>query len=676
MANRTTGGGQRAAAPAHQWSNTSVVEESGDDAIDSASSSGSDAAAAAASASDRALLLQRAHAQARQAGLVADDSSALSNMPQQQKEIHARAQQLLCHASYHRQLLGHPAAGAASRNAELKQVEQALTELLGKDDAKYLLEHCELILASAELDAYCRQQLELAHQRIPYTPLSKAVAWDFAAGACAFLLCFGPGTFVSKFYGLPWLSALVHPVTWTLVERLLPLIRMRTWKSESADVIYPKMTRMGSRALQDATAACCGAVEYQSKKFHSPDQDSYERTLTAAQVWQQMGGARAFARAWKRKMLTDDLPYFNYSAAYAVRNSLWDAFAPGKAFRKTLLARTLNGLTHCGAGMIAGACTMVAMQQAREAQAKALLGARYREAEKLTETPAIQLRKKAMLDAKAKLLARQLADTRDAAQLLQLQHLLEATNQQSMDADRRRTWLRLIALEVAAGFQPKWAQGYAALQFRGEVPGKLYDTFVAFFAKASCLLQSVLIASLSDRFTVDPETDGAWTMIWKNCVTAFLLILWFGFDARNEWNLFYRCLFGLLSGLVLHLLCYCRDSREDEMPSVVTDLENMPKLRAAHSFKSLPTLPSITPPRNGSAPSSASASHSNDDGDEEGFAANGGNSPYLPHRNGSATGILIDGSRDDESDEDGDSEDASDGAPANGAAHRNGAETG
>lgn len=548
-------------------------------------------------------LLARAHQCAVQEGLRPPPLPTDASAPAQLSAANRKRisdQQALCLAAYRRMLndseLGWPSAQLAS---ELRQIDTMLRELFGKDGAALLEQRCALLLASAELDAYCAEKLELAHRPICGLPITRKVAWDFVAGAFAFIGCFGPGTFGAKFFGIPWISFALNPITWMLSERLIPLVRMTTWRSEPADSVYPKIARANVRRAKFGWARCCG-LRVKAPKIHRPTEKEPDRKLTQKEYVRELGGSLASTKAYFNKVKTDDVPYYFYSLLYGARGIAWDLTVRSPALRIDPWWRALNATTHCVSGTAAGALTMVTIQQGRKAQCRAILGEdKYASAEKLTETPDIQRLKLKKLQAELALLKAEQAQPLGMKSHLDIEEKLSLKEAQIRNAQARCTWSGLIWAEMTAGFQTDWAPDFADQQFFGEVPGEKFDTICGLLGKYNCLLVYMLLITQISWFTVDPKHDSDLEIVLKNMVANFLLIAPPNFSLRSEWTIVYLFLLGMVDLLTQPARQFfgCGDyvHHEENERVIVPDHETRATLRSRSSFMSLGELPVIEP---------------------------------------------------------------------------------
>jgi hypothetical protein len=531
------------------------------------------------SASNTALL-DRAHGMAKDARLVSSDPSAPEKMSPAEKKAYQKQQKRIC-LTYYRSII--KAIDASKTTVEeartLAQIEAMLAEVLDEDDRKFLPEACDLILAAAEFDALYRDKLEYAHGGFL---ISRKRAWDFVAGVAAFALSFGVGSFLSKAYGTPWISFAINPLTWTLAERLPPLIRLTTWSTQDADVAYPKMSRA---AIREATSCC---IPGGAPRVHSPTPDDPDREIKSREFLRQQGGFRRWRKAWWKKCLSDDVPYHFYGAFYAGRNILWDSVVRSPEQRAQLAF--LNAVTHCMGGCLAGGSTMLTMQITRERQCRTSLGDKYKSAQKLTETPEIQRAKLKKLQADKRLLERKLAQNISPKELLELQHRLELRKEQINDAQARSNWRGLIWAEMTAGLQLQWRKDYAEQQFRGEVPGKLFDTVCALLGKYLSLLQYTLIVAYVDWFKFDSRDDIG-MIIAKQLLLGYLLIGALGFAMRTDFTLL--MIFLARGPVNVFKYLFGCTSPDDKPETLITDPEKGALFRSNASFRSVNSMPSV-----------------------------------------------------------------------------------
>jgi hypothetical protein len=540
-------------------------------------------------------LLDRAHRQATADRLVPADLTAPSTMTDAEKNACLRAQYKICLAAYRQSLKADTGArDAAIRNEQdLEMTEHALRRLVGSDAVKWIDEVCDEILATAAFDTCCKQQLARANETV-FPGITRKAAWDLAAGAFAFNGCFGPGTFLSKLTGNAWWSFGLNPPTWVLAERMIPLIRMTTWRSEDADAVYPRMARAYLRKNKYALAGRIGA-SFREPKIHNPTAQDPYRTVSLDAYLTEKHGHRGHWQAWKNKAASDDCWYLFYSLCYALRNSVWHVAVVNQGLT-SIYWSALNGVTHCVAGTMAGALTMLMMQKWRRRQCEAAMGAKFRGAEKLTETPEIQRLKSKKLKAELKLLGKKAADTTDTESMIYLTDQIALKGSQRASAKARRSWSSLIRVELLAGFESKWSPDFADRQYLGEVPGKLKDTFAGLGGKYLCLLFYTLMVTQVSWFTPAAHEDIFMTVL-KYSLAAIILITPPAFSMRTEYTLLSLMLLDVLAVFYRRLQDAFRptDKTPEEDPErvIVASHENRALMRSRSSYMSLGEVPKV-----------------------------------------------------------------------------------
>jgi hypothetical protein len=322
--------------------------------------------------------------------------------------------------------------------------------------------------------------------------------------------------------------------------------------------------------------------------------------LTQKAYVKELGDWLASMKAYFAKIKTDDGPYFWYSVLYGGRGIAWDLTVRSPALRKDPWWRALNATTHCASGVIAGALTMVTIQQARKAQCRAILGEdKYASAEKLTETPDIQRMKLKKLQAELDLLKAEQAKPHSREKHIDIEEKLKLKESQIRNAEARCTWGGLIWAELSAGFESEWAPYFADQQFFGEVPGKRFDTIAGLFGKFQCLLIYMLLVTQIHWFTVDAEHDSTVDIVLKNLIANLILIAPPNFALRTEWTIVYLFLLGMMDlmtqPLWKRLGCGSYVHHEENERVIVPDHDTRARLRSRSSFMSLGELPKIEP---------------------------------------------------------------------------------
>lgn len=579
-------------------------------------------------------LLDRAHRLAMADKLVPADLAAPSTMSDGEKNAYLKSQYKICLAAYRQSLKADAGArdAAIPNERDLAMTEGALRMLVGRDAVKWLDEVCDEILATAAFDKLCKQKLARANETV-FPGITRKEAWDLAAGAFAFNGCFGPGTFLSKLTGNAWWSFGLNPPTWVLAERMIPLVRMTTWRSEDADAVYPRMARAYLRKNKYALAKHVGA-SFREPKIHSPTAQDPYRTVSLDTYLAEKHGHRGHWQAWKNKAASDDCWYLFYSLCYALRNSVWHVAVVNQGFA-SIYWSALNGVTHCVAGTMAGALTMLMMQKWRRRQCEAAMGAKFRGAEKLTETPEIQRLKLKKLNAELALLGKKAADITDTESMIHLADQIALKESQRASAQVRCSWPSLIRAELLAGFERRWSPDFADRQYLGEVPGKAKDTVAGLGGKYLCLLFYTLMVTQVSWFTPAAHEDVFMTVL-KYSLAAFILIAPPAFSMRTEWTLLALMLLDVLAVFYRRLQDECRPKEqtpeEDPERVIVASHETRAVLRSRSSYMSLGEVPKVQ-------------SVSDEDGDAASNRTEG-ESDYPPlQHNGS---ILVHASDDDD----------------------------
>jgi hypothetical protein len=538
-------------------------------------------------------LLNRAHAATRQAGEYALDEEALGKLANKERTvILGRYLQYLKsssdpEASGKEQLPDNEAALIAALIAALKTEFGELGEVREADWAK-----AGALFADFALKQDAHEQALASQWKKARSGYNKEL-WDIVAGACAYGFCFGGGTLVSRLSSpvvgpavAAWAGWGTNVIAWTLVERLLPLMRISSWSTKAADVDYPLLIRLDGRMVHDAVTARAGLLP---KKFFVRNADGTEEHLTAAEYRARL----SWWQAWKGKVLTDDLPYFCYTLSYFIRHLTFDTVTTSQ-FRKSTLGILTNASTHFFFGTLAGASTMAIMQAMRRRSCMATMGDNYRKGESLTITPEIRGKEVEMLSARLALMDMLAASIeRNDANILAFDEKSTLAHQLH-EARIRDTWGKLIWTEFCIPFSLSRTEHIESFGLRGEVSGKLYSTIISSLAKASCLLQSLLVTTY--LLNINADMDDAGTLAWKHGLSQVLLILWFGFAARKEWELFYSALAALLTGIksdAMYLLALTpQEMHALETVVIVADVLRREKsMRSLVSLSQLPSLP-------------------------------------------------------------------------------------
>ena len=407
-------------------------------------------------------------------------------------------------------------------------------------------------------DLLGRIEFDITHYR---SGLAK-LGWDAIAGWMAFALCFGPGTLTSaalqRVY--PSMAALavimIGPTVWTVTERLVPMIRATSWINPHADATYPLFMKLQERRARDWVRSWRPGLAAKQKTYawKNPGTGAME-SLTAAQYRNKI----SICKAWLGKVWTDDLPYFWYTLSYGGRVSLLYRYATPAALGRPLSLPEIV-LTMFLAGGLAGAATMVTMQQARRLAYKRANGDASKDGEVLVKsrdiwTAATITTQKDIALVKKKYLA--VTDPREGVALNAYRACLEA---ELKKAERKSSRLASIGYELSPLLQKKRHTGDA----KGEVAGKRIETASGWIGKHAALLPSVLFM----HYVIVPYLEKG-EQVPEHLLWIQYTLLIVGFMWRKEFEILGRVPSGWLYGMA-DLIQDCRGKADPD--DIVTEI--------------------------------------------------------------------------------------------------------
>jgi hypothetical protein len=351
--------------------------------------------------------------------------------------------------------------------------------------------------------------------------------WNLLAGGNGFLLCFGLGTLTASALGKPWAALAISPLVWSLTERLIPMIRATSWRNKHADVDYPHIMRITSRAVRDWLRQMFGL---NGKKYLVKGQ-----VLTASQYRQTL----SLFNAWKGKVATDDLPYFSYTFWYSVRNIVLN-LCTTPAFLKTTVGMAVSLVSLGISGTLAGASTSWIFQSARRDAYKKENPDTWRSGEIIVKSAQTWRAEKELLEAKISLLDAYEENSHDDEVKKSTAYTQAALKAEIYKAGMKSGRLTSIVYEIACLLQKKDTSGEDGL---GEVAGNRIAFLCGMLGKAAALVPAILFNHLVAMKYASGEYGLAASLIAALSLNTLLII---GFSFRRELEFPWRYMLALV----------------------------------------------------------------------------------------------------------------------------------
>ena len=388
--------------------------------------------------------------------------------------------------------------------------------------------------------------------------------WDFCAGWLAFNFCFAPGMLAANAAKMPWLALAITPLTWSVTECLIPMVRATSWQNRHADRTYPLIMRLRQRRTRDWVRGCFGM----DKKYYAAGSQPGEG-LTASQYLHTL----STFKAWKGKVGTDDLPYFFYALCYGVRSTLLEILAkPG--FLATGPGMAVSAASLYLAGSLAGAISMMTVQARRRAAYESKHPDSEASGETVTKTREVWAAQGLCIQQMLLMLDKEIRLCRNSKRLDNMEryrgYLRDALNK----ARSKSAFFPSIGLEMRSLFQR--SQKLDADKAGGELSGRLTETLAGFLGKTSSLVPAVLFNLLvAMEFASEDKPPG----VRLSTLWALHTILALGYCLHKEWEMPWRTVIGLIQGaadvtvqganvltesLVNSIESCCGDGDEDE----------------------------------------------------------------------------------------------------------------
>jgi hypothetical protein len=176
--------------------------------------------------------------------------------------------------------------------------------------------------------------------------------WTILSGGIAYSIPFGTGTMLARSLERPYLVLLAGPLH-TLAEPLWTMVRATTWTNPASEA-YTGRQRARARANGDAWRYLAH-VQPKTKMLWIDPVSGKRALLTAAQAL----ATNQELWLWLHKMVSDDLPFFVFSALYASKNIMGDIYGPALFDRSTPDGMRNDLLAQFAAGFMSGATAML-----------------------------------------------------------------------------------------------------------------------------------------------------------------------------------------------------------------------------------------------------------------------------------------------------------------------------
>jgi hypothetical protein len=381
--------------------------------------------------------------------------------------------------------------------------------------------------------------------------------WTFLSGGIAYSIPFGTGTMLARGLERPYLVLLAGPLH-TLSEILWTMVRATTWTNPASEA-YTGRQRARARANGDAWRTLAH-VEPKTKMLWIDPVSGKRVLLTAAQAL----ATNQELWLWLHKMVSDDLPFFIFSALYASKNIMGDLYGPALFDRTTPEGLRNDLLAQFAAGFLSGATTMLLGQLIRRGISQATGGVEVvAKTLHIWHLQAMYLKSYGE-DIKDMLATGNVPD--DDGRLLRAK--LREVETEHAKASAKSTLIGSIGYEYSVMFQKKrMASGTDP-----DLPGKRLDTLCNMLGKTTSLLPSLGATYLCQPLFKSPDRM---TRMIANVVVPFTLVAWPGFAMRTELQDWYRSLFGACKGMLsaMRAGCCCRGVDPDETPADSSDEE-------------------------------------------------------------------------------------------------------
>ena len=376
--------------------------------------------------------------------------------------------------------------------------------------------------------------------------------WTILSGGIAYSIPFGTSAMLARSLERPFLGLLAGPLH-TLAEPLWTMVRATTWTNPASEA-YIGRQRARARANGDAWRYLAH-VQPKTKMLWIDPVSGKRVLLTAAQAL----ATNQELWLWLHKMVSDDVPFFIFSALYASKNIMGDIYGPALFDRSTPDGMRNDLLTQFAAGFISGATAMLLGQLIRRLTADVTGGIQtVAKSKHIWHLQAMYL-KSFSEDIKDMLSASGV--TVEEARLLRAK--LSEVDTELEKASAKSTLIGSIGYEYSVMFQKK----RVASGTDPDMPGKRLDTLCNMLGKVTSLLPSLAATYLCQPLAKSPERM---TRMIAHIAVPFALVTWPGFAMRTELQDWYRSLFGACKGMASAMRAGCCHGADPDQ-SAATD---------------------------------------------------------------------------------------------------------
>lgn len=433
----------------------------------------------------------------------------------------------------------------ASLPAEVKRLTDRLQRLMSTSEPEQLLAAAHsLHTVEARNDYLEAWNDHQSYYKTTWPGWALKHAFNLAAGASAYGLCFMPGALVAALTGSPWAATATSTVAWTAFEPLFIMIRATTWTSPELEA-YVERQRMTARAWREwaeGSAAAEGNRKYQWK-----DQHGNIHWLNAADSLKH--GKGSWLMLWQGKLMTDDVPYCLYSIANTGRNLVPEAIGmPGlyQSFWPNFLSRACSG-------MAAGALAMEVVQLSRQWKAGG-------DAKRETVTKSMHIWKleavylRCLLADIDRRMGEPGADDPASQGLQELRDVVGAWHAKAV----AKSWL---GTSIRYEWKAMWQVKRVAIGVDTETPGKRLDSVASFISKFSCQAFGAVATGFGQQAA---KSSLPWMRMLGHVVPPLAQILPpFGVMTRRELEAGARAALGAMQGWYRKAACCRAKAHED-----------------------------------------------------------------------------------------------------------------
>jgi len=428
----------------------------------------------------------------------------------------------------------------ANLRQELQSAIEGVTRLLLISDPAHLLDE---VMSDETRSARAAYMQKLAGFETSVKASRTRHGWNLVAGGIGNLLCFGMGNTVSILSGSTVAGAAVNMVAWTFAEPLISMLRATTFTNPCLDR-YMVRQRLQARAVREWLD---GTAELEkNRRFLWRDPGTGEEHWLNAAGWL---GKTSWLGLWKGKYMTDDIPYYGYSVAFAITNLMPEIAGMPLYDVSTATGLATSIATRVGAGMAAGALIQARVQQQRAARAGETGGA-----EVVTKTRSLWGQEAAYLalllnDIDSKRNAPDI-DPLERATLLELRHSIQLWHDKAVAKSGRRS-------SILYEWRAMWQTRREAMGIDREVPGKRLDTAAGIAGKGLCQVAGIAVGALGAHAI---KSATRWERWAGHLVPPLAAIGAAGFINRRELEVVARVMFDVATGAVNR--CGCRAADE------------------------------------------------------------------------------------------------------------------